>query len=363
MKAIDIIGQLQRDLPSYTNLFSDELKVSLMSSSNSIATVITEDDHHFTDTQWVNVVGVFGKIPLTSISINERFVTVLTSEPTDLSLFKGSTVTINGAVESEANGTFKLIAVPSRKEFTYVIEGDMPSSITGDVYLKESYGSNIYYNGRHQISVTGPRSFTYEVSALAPTKTVGDIVVRYSHRISGCLSSQRALNAYTKQKTDKSWAFVVLGEASVSKDRSLLSDSTGTAHQGVMYLQRLISEFSIFVFNSTVKDLSGRVTRDLMVDIEVYLGQALLRYKPPKRFSSNMIDGVTALGNGLSLDENSYYVHHFDYQITEDIMRLDAIQPETVSFNVIDLHVLKNEPYDDTIVMSVDNILLDDPSD
>lgn len=359
MKAFEVIQQLQKELPQTTNLFSEEIALVSLGRSGTEAVAMTAEPHGFTDAQYVNIVGAFGKNLWASSSINGHVITVITSEPHDLTKGFDKTVTIEGADQLDANGEFELLEVPNSCTFTYFMKDNVPGSITGDVFLKQEFHLN-NYNGRHQITVTSDTEFRYAISDLVLSITVGDIVVRHAHRISGALSPERALNAYTKQETSKLWAFVLLENSSTSKSRAIDSDAIDRVGHGSVYRQPLVTDMAILVFSPITTEISGRFTRDLMQDITVFLCKSILRFKPLKRFNEFVIDRVIYSGDSTESDENSFYVHRFSFEHIEDITILDTIPVESIDLNVIDLEFLKNDPFDDTIIMSVEDIILDE---
>lgn len=359
MKAFDVIEQLQKELPQNTNLFSEEIALIALGRSGSEAIALTATPHGFITGQYVNIVGAFGKNLWASSSISGPIVTVITLEPHDLTKGFDETVEIEGADQAEANGQFNLIDVVNSFTFTYLIKDNIPGSITGNVFLKQQFRLN-NYNGRHQITVISDTEFRYDISNLVIEQTVGDIFARHSHRISGALSPERALNAYTKQDSSKLWAFVLIENSTTSKSRAIDSDPIDRIGYGSVYRQPLMTEMAILVFSPMTNEISGRFTRDLMQDITVFLCRSVLRLKPPKRFNENVIDRVIYVGDSTEGDSNSFYAHRFSFQHIEDITILDTIPVQNIGLNVIDLEFLKNDPFDDTIIMSVEDIILDE---
>lgn len=356
MKSSDIIHQLRNQLLLHTNLFSDELSIVSLTRAGGLATAVVSSSSNFKSGQDVTITGAFYKNNILSISQNGKTITVITKYIHNLTLDFHKYVDIQGSTNNSVNGKFQLISVPNSNCFEYVLPVADPLDFSGDIYLKDNF-SYMSFNGRHKIDVISPTKFTYPIGDIGPEDAIGDISVRFNPRISGAVSTQRAVGSYTAKKDNELWAYVILGNSFVSKSRHIENDATDYIGAGAIYRQRSISEFSILVFSSTRNEISGRRARDLMQDIEVHFGKSLLLYTPPKRFSESVLSGIVSLGTSFELDSTSFYVHSFNYESTEDIVFSDTISIESASMRALDLEFLNKN---DNIIMQTDDISLEE---
>lgn len=354
MKAAELITQLRNQLLLFTNLFSDEIKITHLVRNGNVATATTESSHGFINDQSVTVTGAFYRNTIVSISQSGRTVSVITQDIHNLTEIFTKTVTIEGADDPNVNGDFNLVKVTGDKSFEYQIDRGVVLNFSGDMFLKDEFTFESF-NGRHKIDVISPTKFTFPIGDMGPSVATGDISVRYNPRISGALSNQRAIDSYTAKKTNEIWAYVVLGSSFVSKSRHIDSDSTDYLGTGSSYRQRTINDFTVLVFLPIKNEISGRAARDLAQDIEVYLAKSLLLYFPNNRFFEKVLSGIICTGNIVLSDNVSFYVHSYSYESTQDIVFEDTRNIESVSMRTIDIEYRNDN---DNIIMSTDNISL-----
>lgn len=333
MKGLDIIEQLHLSIPSVTNLFSNQIAVTSLTMSGTTVTCTTATAHNLSTGDLVNVQGALVPNPITSLTQVDNVATAITS-------FKHSivqgfnfvskqpdnnlTVDISGATESEYNGVKQLLIRVNATEFTYQISGDPSSPATGSPVLNEFRESG--YNGLVSITVTGASTFTYSSPINLPSPATGTITVHTPIRISGAVDVERSFASYTKQNADELWAFVVLDDSVVSKDRNVLSDADQSVGPGDSRRQRIIQNFSIFVFATVTAELSARAIRDLMEDINIFFIKSIVGFQSPSGLTENPKFKVTFGEHGLAIYNGSEYVHRFQYQTLFDITAGDTLR-------------------------------------
>jgi hypothetical protein len=362
MKAADVIAQLRAVLPKVTDSFSEVLSVASLTRSGTTVTCVTSSDHGLTTGATVNIVGAQSPIPISSLTFADGIATAITATAHDLTeLFENGVgndnpnVTVSGATESEYNGSNPLLSVPNRTTFTYTVTGSPSTPATGSPTLLEQF--NTGYNGVQTITVTNATTFTYEITQTPGSPAQGTIQAHKSVRISGAVSVERLQESYTKKDPDKLWAFVVLGDVAISKDRHVENDASGMQGAGTDYRQRMITPFSVFVFVPTNKQLSSRAARDSMEDVRVYLYKSLLRVQFDSSLQSITQYGTTADGDGFFDYNGAVYIHQFLFESVADIIYNDTVDPsDNVAFRNVELQYLDEF---DTVELSA-NVNLDD---
>ena len=354
MKASDLILQLQIQLPKHTNLFSDQLAVSSLTFSGGIVTVTTSSAHGLSTGDKAVITGAQSPNPITSLTSGNGIATAETTNDHDLTKDwpdgKGSTIIITGAADSDYNGTKILLDVLSRTKFTYTIDTGAPASTTGGV-LEEVLDDG--YNGFHSITVTGATTFTYPSSTTVGSPATGTITLQANTRVSGGgIEDEKLSVSYTKQPENSLWAFVTLGEVAASKSRSALNDATMVRGGGDDPRQKLIQDFSVFIFVPAKNQIVARAARDQMQDVMAALFKSLLGFKPPSTLSGCVVNSITFLTHGFFDYEESVYIHRFQFQNLVDINFDDTIG---VGLNKAfrDIHI----DYVDPVVDDGDNII------
>lgn len=361
MKSEYIIRQLYDNVPQLTDLFSDTINVSSITKTLNTVTVITSTAHGL---QTGNVVSISGAKPVTKIvSLTQAngIATAITDQDHDLTEGFFPTVEISGAAQGGYNGTFELLSVPNRLTFTYRLTSNpaSPATSTGDILLLTAGLGT--YNGRFQVTVVNPTTFTYQLPLPLYSPAIGNIKVKKGLRISGAATIERAIDAYTKQQTNKLWAFVVLDDTSVNKDRTIRSDAITTRTVADDFRMRLIKNFSIYVICPSTDTIAARTERDLMEDVEVVLYRSLLALKIPSLYTEQTWSLVTPIGNGTFAYTPAIYVHRYSFQLTMDLLIEDtAYNPRTRAFRDITLNYFDFEDTQKTNLIATADVDLDD---
>lgn len=364
MKAEYIIRQLYDTVPFITDYFSETVNVTSLSRSGSTVTAITSVPHGLLTGQYVNITGAKTPTLITSLTQSNGIATAVTNQDHDLT--EGGwfpNVEISGANQSGYNGTFELLRVPNRITFTYKLTSNptSPATSTGDILLLTAGIGT--YNGRYAVTVVNSTTFTYQIDSTPYSPPSGTISLKKNIRISGAATLDRAVEGYTKQATNKLWAFVVLDDTQINKDRFLRNDMVATRSTADDYRMRVIKNFSVYIFAPSTEGISARTERDLMEDIEVILYKSLLAIKIPSPYTEPTWSLVTPSGNGISEYNRAYYIHRFQFQTSFDILIEDtAYNPFTRAFRDISLNYYDfTEPLDGQIIASADFSLDDEP--
>jgi len=365
MKGADVIKHMKATVPLLTNDFSTQLSVSSMTVAGTTVTVNTTASHLLTTGEFVTVLGAKGIISVDSITHVDGFATIDTDQDHDVTFNENvdtiiPTIEISGANEAEWNGTFNVdLPPPNRQTININVPDTNTTPATGTILLFDFGDRGL--NGQHQITVTGATSFTYELASAPDIESTigGTITIQKDVRITGAISADRALRAYTKQTDiDQLYAFIVIGDTTASKDRNINSDATATIQAGDDYRQRIVQEVAIVVFVPSVEDNRGaRLARDNMQDLRAVLFQSLLNFRFDDGLCEKEFSGLTFISDGVLVDNDSYFVHQFLFEIVSDIITGDVnLDINDVAFRDIAVDFLPNLPDTDLTA----NIDLDD---
>ena len=246
---------------------------------------------------------------------------------------------------------------PNRETININVPDTNASPATGTLLLFDFGDRGL--NGQQEITVVDSDTFTYELASAPDIVSIGGTVtIQKDVRITGAISVDRAIRGYTKQGNEELYAFVVIGDSTVSKDRNINSDAGGTIQAGDDFRQRIIQEMTVFIFVPAVEDNRGaRLKRDSMQDVRAILFQSLLNTRFDDGLCENEFSGLTFISDGVFADSESYFVHQFLFESVSDIITGDVnLDINDVAFRDIAVDFLPNLPDTELTV----NINLDD---
>jgi len=361
MKASAVITQLINRLPQLTDLFTTDYTVSSIASSGLAATVTTTTNHGLTSGSFVNIIGATADIAIASITRSGKVCSVVTSADHDLTLSdnditRGKTVTISGATESEFNGTFVLTRVLNRRNFTFTKADAGATTATGTPIVIDGAGVFGYSGLQSVASIVSPTVFTYTLPKALYSPAGGSIIARTDYRVSGAVTIERALEAYTAQEINDLWAFVVIDDVTASKNRHVRTDATDTLTRTSYLKQDLVQPFSVYVIAPAVDDITGRVQRDQMEDIAPILFKSLIGKKFDSGLTGEQEYITTFVSHGFQGYNGAYYVHGFNFESVAVLTFEDSIgYDDDVAFRDIDVSMLLDfGTQEDALTASVD---------
>ena len=336
MKAEDVILQLAKELPNYTNLFSDNFSATIVSSSLT-ATVTTTEPHGLKVGSGVVITGAETPIAITSLTRSGTVATAICgASPPEIANHDMTfgqfpipeEVLIADALEPNFNGLHKLLSVPNRQTFTFEVEDTGSPVEAGNPNLLNGFSQFQNYNGVFEVlSVTSPTTFTYAINQELPDPT-GDIVVSTQTRVSGAVDAETAELSYTKQATNKFWCFVVLGDVVASKNRSELSDATSNEQrqqQGDAFRQQIISTVSLYVFIPTSSQIAAREGRDTAQDLFRPICQSILNHKFNSGLFNDFYNSLQFNSHNFFTYTSAYYVHQYNFEQMDDLQFEDSV--------------------------------------
>lgn len=359
MKARDIVLILQAALPNFIDLFTDSVDILNITRSDSTVTVTLANPINFKNGDWVNIVNSATSIQISTLSASGTFVTAVTTEPHDLTMgfnpqdptSDQAYVQVSGAEPDIYNGQYPLINVPNQTSFVYEVDAPPePATQTGDLIEQRPFG----YDGRFEISAVSPNQITYQLDYYTPPDAVvTNAQVKYRPRIARAVNLDAAINSYTAQKTNKLWAYVVSGDCTISKSAEIKSDAYDARGKGDVFYERLITDFSVYVFCPATNDILGGEARDTMEDVRTALFRSLLKAQIPDQFSgTDEWSTVTYLSDSFSDYKGGFYIHRFTFAVTNDITDSDCVQPDqSAVFKKLFINYKPANSFDTTNIM------------
>ena len=198
MKAADIVTQLKKIVPIYTNAFSDIIAVDSLSFATGIVTCITAAPHNLHNGDVIFINGALTPITITSLTRIDNIATAITASDHDYTDGYTQTVDIIGADQVEYNGEHTFIHQPNRRTFEFEVDGEPITPATGtDIYVLNNLAGG--YNGQHVITVIDDTTFTYPITSIPESPAQGTITVQANTRISGAVSIDRIIESYSKK--------------------------------------------------------------------------------------------------------------------------------------------------------------------
>ncbi len=317
-----LLDHLFEYLPRLTDRFSENGIVSAEILAGDPQTLRVTDTGHG-QSSGDKVVLIDGKIDtkITAVQDNGDGTLRFTTESEhDLTEVYTPEVELAGFTDSAFNGTFPLVAVPSRTLFE--IEASSVPTLNGNEVLRENYEIGI--NGVFTITVVDVD--TYDISLEGkpkfPPQTVPQLKRAKDFRLGIAANAKRAEASYTPSDDEtKLWMYVIMEDSTASKDRHVLSDATFTNTNQNENRSLLINTFSLLVFFSTTGDQLGAKASD--ASWNEILKVAIASTAGIKFDDFGNTNYVTALiGHGSSVEKGAYYSHaytfEYNYEVTQE---------------------------------------------
>lgn len=342
MKAAPIVQHLQNVLPRYTSRFSDSVVINEIVAENGVATVTlaTPLPVDIDSNDSITIANAVIAVPVTQFQVSSGVAYVRTGRDHGMVLgfnFKDKTLTtiayLRGFSDASLNGDFpiekfsnlppEVLPIPNRFNFRFA------TSLADGTYTADGFILNYVsgiFNGYIDATVVSPTEITFPVpSVTTEIKTVEPSELHYNIRVGKCGTVDRTEDTYTNYEEagyveDKYYAFVVAGDTTLSKDRSILSDSQAapTAQSSKRYF--LYEDVHVCVFAPVSDDLVAEETRDDLEDVKIALMRALLYYYPESQYAVCSYFSLVFIGDSeLQTDRNRMartYTFQCQYQIS-----------------------------------------------
>lgn len=356
MKLLDVVLQLQLLIPKFTDYFSDTIAFEVIAASGGAANIVALD-HGLPDQAPITISGVSQKTKIDGVSQDGFIFTFTTETAHDLTFdYPGyENVELIGFTEPEWNDSFKLMAVPDRNTFKVQSTNSLPIIAVDSALLEERIDG---VNGRYAIDLVTEDLFRVNGDFADGSYSGGTI--KAAVRIAGSVSIDRALDQYTAMGADELWMFVVMGDATVSKNRAAYSDATATIAPGEDIRSRIVDSFSVFIIKS-VKDEIAAVNA---VDIARH---ELLLPICKSLFGAMFSTGLTGAGDFRAIltghnfieYERAWFLYQYTFELPYDLTLDDAVdEQDTRAFNEIDYIQRIPDAGSDVPVLTVDDMEL-----
>lgn len=352
MRAEDIILQLLDKIPSLTDKFTVDVGITNIKSVCNQVVVTCDEAHNLIVGDLINIHDVDVPLSIANMTRSGTIISCETNESHDLTENYQETVTIRNATEDEFNGTFKLLKVPNRKNFTLETVDSGATVATGSPEALNIDGSLI--NGLHTVKqIIADTVFLFEsTTELDAEITNGNCTVEF--RISGAATLDRAIDSYTKYGDDEYWAFVVLGVVVASKDRNVNSDAIAIMNGGLEWKQQVIFPYTIYIMAPASGDISGREISDNVRDVVPFMFQSILGAAFDSGLAESQYYYSVFDRHGPINYNGPVYIHGIDFQSLATLTFGDTIgEPRNVAFRDINLSVATNIMNDDTRELEV----------
>jgi hypothetical protein len=327
MKAEDLINQLAIALPNFSDKFTTNFDITSLTRSGTTVTAVTSAAHNLAVNKQINIVGAKTPIGITTLTRAGVIGTLVTDADHDMTEVYSANVELSGSNEAEFNGTFTVLSVPNRRTVTFTMSDSGPTTATGIPLLLNGSSYLKQYNGLKEVdTVPSTTSFTFEITDTTLfSPAAGTIKAKAEPRISGAISVERIVDAYTKKAQDEYWAFVVLGDVFASKSRKIESDATDNQQRGNEFRQQIIQPFTIVVAIPTKTEIAARAARDEAEDLMRPICRSILF----KKFDSQLFVGAQNpsqfVDHGFTAYNSAFYIHSYNFESTADITFDDTV--------------------------------------
>jgi len=318
VKSSDFILQLSAKLPAIVDDFTDSFSVSSLTRSGTVVTVTTTAAHGLSVGQSVNIVGAQTPIAITSIDRVGIVATMVTSADHDMTEGEFTTVEISGATEAEFNGTFTILNVTNRRTITFQVADSGPLSATGSPLLLNGSSPLQSYNGLKSVaSVPTTATLTYAITDLGQfSPASGTITAKTNPRISGSVTADRIIDAYTAQPPADAWLFVVMNDTIANRDRNLTIDGTTNIGKSSNFKQYAAQTVSFYAVFPAANEIAGRAARDRAEELFQPVCQSVLFSKFDSLLAAGEYSALMFNEHGFEAYNTAVYIHRYTYEMS-----------------------------------------------
>ena len=378
MKAADVVLQLRKILPLFTDMFTTVYDISSLTKSGDVVTATTSSPHNIPIGGVVRITGALTPFDVTELtSDGEGTASVTTLQTHDFTQGYPSVAELINADQSDYNGQIisrkrldykqplprnraidrELLSRPNRKQITYAITGTPVTPATGsNIRIIQNFAAG--YNGVHQVTGITSDTFTYEVAKDLGSPAEGNNIRAHTRpRISHLVEPARMIESYTKQPPDNAWAYIILGASNASRDVYTNSDLLAEYMWSADYRQTVDQDFSVLVILPTKQTIgAGDIVDFFNQEMNKWLIKSLVGIKFQSAFTNDVQYMCICDGNSPFLYTGAYYIHEYRFRQSYYLTLEDAADIDT-SVAFLDLE-LKIE--NDTRELTDDKVNLDD---
>lgn len=329
MKLLDVVRQIAKRLPLFTDEVTDTIEVTSIVHTGTTALITTPKAHGLLPDNSVHVIGAKTGIPIASIThaVDTTIAVITTDADHDLIFYDDTTLdlaVLSGSVEAEFNGEFAVLDVINRRVFQIAVVLSAPTSGTGTPVLENGSSFLRTVQGQYPVAtVPSPTTLTVEHTNASDLGTlIGTIELRARPRVSAGVDEESIFKSFTQAAEDeesgdrqtKTWVYAMLDDASVSRGRDSRLDSIDVQSRGADWQQYLNNPLKILVAIKASDQTLGENARDTAQD----LLRPILRSLLGKAFDSGLSTGACAqvqfVGHGLARYDSATYWHEFNFE-------------------------------------------------
>ncbi len=335
MKASDIISHLQDQLPKTVDYFNDTIEYLSISNVGYTVTVVSANPHDLETGKRVVLAESGQKFVISSLTQVDGVATAVTPTQHDYTYEPAfrPTIPIQGAADELYNGDMTILGVPDRYTIKFRVDSAAVATDTGSPYFIDNHRSA--FNGPATVTVLNTTSFSFTVptqcNAPPDGSLIGTPIILTSPRISGAANISRLVDSYTAQDPEALYAFVVMEDFVIGRDRAIQSDGTQTLTKQQPMRAIENQQFSVYVFMTTSQSLSGYAAKDFCNnEVKLALYRSLIGWAPPEIMGvgERQIYQVTPVESGTYLYDGAKYIHRYLFERPVSVTRAHGIQSE-----------------------------------
>ena len=342
MKLIDIVQQLQAQLPLLTEELTNTLAVASIVHASGVATVTTSLDHGLSVGESVHILGAITPVTISSIThaVDAVVAVVTTATDHDYTLFsqftQGNISIITGADQSEFNGSKVIVAVPNRRVYHITVLAGDPTTITGTMVAENA--SNVFNVVRGQYAVASIVSDTvftvaHGAASLTLGTLTGTITARVQPRIVAAISDEAAIKGYSQRldpgpgvRQAQTWLFVVLDDSTVSRGRDSRIDAVDVQGIGTAWQQYILQPFSLLLAIPAANQTLGMNARDQAEDLLRPILRAVGGKQFPTGLNTSLCGFAQFVSHAFARYDGSVYWHDYQFEQRAEMTIFDTVE-------------------------------------
>jgi len=305
----NIYNHLLTWIPQVTDLFTDEVTPSsaqiLAGSPQTLQ--ITSTSHGFTAGQTIQVIDTLIDNRITAVNLVSGLLQLTTSKPHDLTT--GYTATMLGFTDSQYNGEFEVINVPTSTTFELNIE-TLPV-LSGNELLRENWSYGL--NQPLVIDSVTTNTINILLTGLPEFDELQIPQIKYitGYRFGIVEDVKRLQEVYTENPPNDLWLYLIMEDYVISKDRNLVNDLNRADTIQTQAMIKAAGTFSIVVIIPTTNDIAARTAVQLAYNelYDLFLGYTA---------GASFIDGIkytcSLITHGSIAYNRAYYGHAYTFE-------------------------------------------------
>lgn len=335
MYTLDIVKQLQAELPQKTDDFSEKVKIDTAIQNGTELTIGASLGRIPPINSTITIEG----LKLTNAVVLEEVVAnglkLTFTKKHDITKSKGYEQVYLTNTNSLKNGLYEVVDVGE----TYIIFNTIETGFTALIETRAGY------NGLFKVKSSALNEITIELGILNTLPYyLDDAYIKYGVRIYG-ISLIDNIDEYITtfvdeqpETTGKPFLWVLNDGSSVDSDKSTSSDANTPKSAGGNYKLTKIRNFNIVAVYPTNKSIGGFQGTIKAEELEPILDSCLMGLVLPSYTKTKSKDVIMPLSNAPLSFNGGFYSHLFSYQIQYYQSNEDAYKYPTYKFSEMELN-------------------------